>query len=159
MHFFCFLWKHFLSGSSTQTKPVRQVPGHQGGKPTRERASPAGRPAGDGGVAGAGIPSPLLVSQVAGALPPGNQGRLHKPRRQRCVKNTGLFVALMDRCWGRAAGAVRASASPVLIAGFVALPGKFCGEKVNCRAGGRQCCCQQEQSLKRVHVALARPPE
>ena len=104
-------------------------------------------------------PPPLAVSRVAGALPPGNQDRLHRSRRWRCVKNAGFFMALMDRCWGRVAGAVRASASPALIPGFVVLPGKFCGEKVNCRAGGGQCCCQQEQSLKRVHVALARPPD
>ena len=42
---------------------VRQVPGHQGGKPTRERASPAGLPAGDGGVAGAGIPLSSLFPE------------------------------------------------------------------------------------------------
>lgn len=148
LHFFYFLWNHFLSGTSTQTKPVRQVPGHWGGKPTRERASPAGLPSGDGGVAGAGIPSPLPVSRVAGALPPGNQGRLHRPRRWRCVKNTGLFMVLMDRYWGRAAGTVRASASPALIPGFVALPGKFCGEKVNWRAGGGQCCVSAGAVLK-----------
>ena len=86
-------------------------------------------------MAGAGIPSPLLFPEELGlclqATRAGCTGR-----DAGGVEEHRALHGSDDQCWGWASGTVRASASPTLIPGLIALPGKFCGEKVNWRAGG-----------------------
>lgn len=102
LDFFYFVWKHFLSGSSTQTKPIRQINGHKELKPARVRASPACLPAG-GARGRAGIPSPLPVFWKDGVLPLGSQSMGCPGQDDRHIKMSDLFVALGDK-WGRSGG-------------------------------------------------------
>lgn len=84
LEFLLFSMEALFSGSSTQTKPVREVPGHQEVKPTRERASPACLSAGDGGAAGEWqgwhpLSTPCFLSRWSSASRQAEHG-LHRPR-------------------------------------------------------------------------------